>query len=237
MNQSDVINSIDKDGYAIVNRVMSPAVVQRCIRSIESMLQHSSVSVQQVAGHVYGARNFLHVLPECAMVHRLAVMDDLLKLVLGTSYGLVRGLYFDKLAGANWSLAWHRDQTIAGRNNAISFPGYVSPTVKHGVPHIQPPDYVLENMLTLRLHLDVCCRENGPLRVRPGTHMSRVGTDPDDVSVLASVGDVLAMRPLLLHKSSASSSIEANVHRRVLQLEYASGALLDGGYAWADFVQ
>lgn len=43
------------------------------------------------------------------------------------------------------------------------------PRVKDGVPRVQPPVSVLQNMLTLRLHLDRAEAENGALIVLPGT--------------------------------------------------------------------
>jgi len=45
---------------------------------------------------------------------------------------------------------------------------------------------------------------------------------------VARAGDVLLMRPLLVHASSAAS--QAN-HRRVVHLDYASVSL-DGGLQW-----
>ena len=89
-------------------------------------------------------------------------------------------------------------------------------------------------MVTIRLHLDDCPAENGALRVIPGSH--RRGQLPRDEieasvngeaqTVTALAGDVLFMRPLLLH---ASSSATAPRHRRVLHLEFAPTDLLPSG--------
>ena len=89
-------------------------------------------------------------------------------------------------------------------------------------------------MLTLRIHLDPCGEENGPLRVIPGSH--RAGKlDPEaiagcaelgsEVPCPADVGDVLMMRPLLLH---ASSPAVVPGHRRVVHLEFAAEDLPAG---------
>ena len=46
--------------------------------------------------------------------------------------------------------------------------GYGPWTVKAGVPHVQPPVAVLEQMLTVRVQLDDSDESNGPLRVAAG---------------------------------------------------------------------
>jgi ectoine hydroxylase-related dioxygenase (phytanoyl-CoA dioxygenase family) len=100
---------------------------------------------------------------------------------------------------------------------------------------------VLENVasLELRLHLDPCGRQNGPMRVIPGSHQTgrldpaaitawACGADERAVDCLVPAGGVVVMRPLLLH---ASSSGAAQGHRRVIHLEYAAESLPDG-LAW-----
>ena len=82
------------------------------------------------------------------------------------------------------------------------------PTQKAGVPHVIASDELLRQMLTLRIHLDEVTDENGPLRVIPQSHISSdsVGLGVDHaVTIYASAGDVLAMRPLISHASGAPS--------------------------------
>jgi len=75
---------------------------------------------------------------------------------------------------------------------------------------VQPPVSVLERLLAARIHLSACGPEDGPLRLQPGSH--RYGVLPvggiadqrnreDEVLCTAEVGDVLLMRPLILHCS------------------------------------
>ena len=62
-------------------------------------------------------------------------------------------------------------------------------------------------MLTVRIHLDEVTEENGPLQVIPGSHRSGKELRLNETlprTVLADQGDVLLMRPLLLHASSAT---------------------------------
>jgi ectoine hydroxylase-related dioxygenase (phytanoyl-CoA dioxygenase family) len=96
------------------------------------------------------------------------------------------------------------------------------------------PTYVLQKMISVRIHLDDCPATNGALRVIPGSHME----GKLDESIIAdkvqgreavtcemSAGGALVMRPLLLHSSSAS---EMPQHRRVVHRDYANVSLPDG---------
>ena len=89
-------------------------------------------------------------------------------------------------------------------------------------------------MLSARIHLDDCDSSSGALRVLPGTHrLGRLTADQiaaelrtrTPVSCDARAGDILLMRPLLLHASSAANSA---THRRVLHLDYAAAPLPGG---------
>jgi ectoine hydroxylase-related dioxygenase (phytanoyl-CoA dioxygenase family) len=94
-------------------------------------------------------------------------------------------------------------------------------------------------MVTVRLHLDDCGADNGPLRVIPGSHAQGILMGDEiahwrknitGVACEVPRGGVLLMRPLILH---ASSSAKVPGHRRVIHLEYAAGEL-PGGLEWAE---
>lgn len=95
--------------------------------------------------------------------------------------------------------------------------------------HVQPPNWILERMLAVRLHLDDCTEANGALRVIPGSHQSGRLRDAEIeiwraqyeslVCEVAS-GGALLMRPLLLHSSGKATT--AASRRRVLHLEFAA---------------
>lgn len=145
----------------------------------------------------------------------------------------VRAIYFDKAPGSNWLVAWHQDLTLALRERR-EVPGFGPWSTKGGVPHVQPPEALLERMLTVRLHLDEAHASNGALRVLPGSHRcGRLGearirelrATGSGRLCAAKAGDALLMRPLLLHASGRSTGPG---HRRVLHLEYAGFGLPDG---------
>lgn len=150
--------------------------------------------------------------------------------VLGNESFAVRALLFDKTPTANWKVVWHQDLTIATRERA-DVSGYGPWTEKAGVPHVQPPVTILEGMLALRIHLDPCGAENGPIRVIDGSH--RVGRLSADAinelrrrspvrDCIVEQGAILAFRPLILHASRPA--IQPG-HRRVIHIEYAAQPL------------
>src|SRR5262249_58384817 len=113
---------------------------------------------------------------------------------------LVRVLFFDKPPERSWALPWHKDLTVAVRDNRLPSRHFAKPTRKAGVPHVEAPPELLEAMLTARIHLDDVTEENGPLKVVPGSHRTGKALVLDGAvphTVLAGRGDVLLLRPLV----------------------------------------
>ena len=174
-----------------------------------------------------GVRNALRIAEAQAQasikaLHALA--DDLLQ----RPSRAVRAILFDKSPAANWAVAWHRDLMIPVRERH-DLAGYRNWSVKDGVCHVQAPLEILRGMLTLRLHLDDCDARNGALRVLPASHDIEqddapqvAGDEARTVTCVAQAGDVLAMRPCLLH---ASGKAQQPGRRRILHIEYAAQEL------------
>ncbi len=147
----------------------------------------------------------------------------------------VRGILFDKVAGRNWNLGWHQDTKIAVRVAKPEVPGFSAWNVKEGVVHTLPPVEVLESCVALRIHLDPCPADNGPLQCIPGSYRLGLRDYPSEdeiataVTLTAEVGDLIWMRPLIFHGSPRATRVD---HRRVLHIEYSS-AVLPGGLEWA----
>jgi ectoine hydroxylase-related dioxygenase (phytanoyl-CoA dioxygenase family) len=157
--------------------------------------------------------------------------------LVGPSAFVTRSILFDKTPDTNWDVVWHQDITIAVRAR-VETPGFGPWSVKAGVPHVQPPAHVLEGMVTIRIHLDDCFEDNGPLLVVPGSHRSGILSDQaidparceeNKVACCVPAGGAVIMRPLILH---ASRKAMAPAHRRVIHLEFAARPL-PGGLEWA----
>ena len=143
---------------------------------------------------------------------------------------LVRILAFDKTPETNWGVPWHQDRTVAVKRR-VEADGFGPWSVKAGVPHVAPPEALLEAMFSLRLHLDDCGPENGPLKIIPGSHrlgrlpvrdVLDLGARASAVTCHAAAGDVLAMKALTVH---ASDPAQAAAHRRVLHLDFSTADL------------
>jgi ectoine hydroxylase-related dioxygenase (phytanoyl-CoA dioxygenase family) len=193
--------------------------------------------MRNAAGTVYGARNVLDIWPDAVRVMHQPALMDALRAALGSDLGLVRVLYFDKPPGDSWALPWHKDMAIAVQDNTIPSEQFSCPTAKYGVPHVEAPVWLLERMLTARLHLDEVTEVNGPLRVLPGSHQGGKDSSPggDAVKVLCDRGGVLLMRPLLAH-CSGHSAADTRRHRRILHLEFSGVRELPDGYEWHTYV-
>lgn len=234
------LQEIERDGFAVVPAVYEGGGVDELTRELERALAApcEATSVRSRAGNVYAARNVLQLWPRSADVWRRSPLPELLGDVLGPEFGLVRVLYFDKPPEQSWSLPWHKDMTIAVRDNRLPSAHFTKPTRKAGVPHVEAPLPLLEAMLTLRIHLDAVTTANGPMQVVPGSHTGGASMTLEVSrarSILVERGAVLLMRPLLAH-SSLPAHPDSQAHRRILHLEFAGWRSLPDGYAWHDFV-
>ncbi len=238
---ADWLDGIAGDGFTVVPAVFDRIEVARLVTDLSTALSVADEqrSMRSRAGTVVAARNVLESFPAVANLWRRAPLTELLSAVLGSEAGLVRVLFFDKPPDRTWSLAWHKDLTIAVRDNTLVSRSFARPTTKAGVPHVEAPRELLERMLTLRIHLDDVTDENGPLKVIAGSHLAgkeTVATDRPPAVIRVQAGDVLAMRPLVSHSSGASLAGCAR-HRRILHLEFAGQRILPDGYQWRDFVR
>jgi ectoine hydroxylase-related dioxygenase (phytanoyl-CoA dioxygenase family) len=186
-------------------------------------------------GAVYAIRNLFAAVPSLRDIAAHPGLRRIVEPILGPEAFLVKGMLFDKSPGANWGVFWHQDLSVpvrlpeGGRRAASAdLPGFGPWTYKGGVPSVQPPPAVLERMLAVRIHLDPCTPENGPLRVLPGSHRHARLSDAAaqawsarhvPVECLCAAGAALLMRPLLLHSSPKCA---APSRRRVLHFELAA---------------
>ncbi|MBV9991433.1 MAG: phytanoyl-CoA dioxygenase family protein [Alphaproteobacteria bacterium] len=218
--------SLERDGFVLVERVVDVATIAH----LRTVFMDAAMARSERDGETYGARNLLGV---------SAVRDVLpvLREIVGGDLAAVRGLFFDKTEAANWPVPWHQDLTLAlaGR---CEMRGWSNWSIKRGVHHAQPPAGLLARMVTLRLHLDDCGADNGPLRIVAGSHAHGIlprdeirARTASQTVVTARAGDALVMRPLILH---ASSPATRPGHRRVLHVEFAPPDLLPSGLVWAE---
>lgn len=220
----------EENGYYLIEHVLN----QEHINLIIEELNVFSKGINN-----YGIRDLMNKRP---FIRKLAMSTPLLaiaKKILGSNAKPVRSVFFDKVPNANWNVAWHQDTAIAVKEK-INSPGFGKWREKEGVLHVEPPDEYLEKMLTIRIHLDDTNKENGVLRVIPGTHrngriksqeLMNIVENSEVVECNAKSGDVLLMCPLLFH--SSRKAIKPS-HRRIVHIEY-SAMDLPGELAWYEY--
>jgi hypothetical protein len=225
--RTEYCDRIEQDGFAMVPAGIPATDLDDLTLAIEQLGADVDLGVRG------GVRDAFRLVPAVKALAVSAPMWALASDALGPRCAAVRAIIFDKTPDANWKVSWHQDLTIAVRHHA-DVPGFGPWSTKAGIVHVQPPVAVLEQMITLRLHLDPCGPGNGPVRVLPGSHrVGRLsGVDIDAWRAqrkahdcVAERGELLVMRPLLLHASSPAASAQ---HRRVVHIEYAGMDLPDG---------
>ncbi len=238
---STFLDELENRGFGLLPGAVELSTVERLRQLCRDALSDTGDTrrARSSRGHVYAARNLLDAIPEVKTFWRGGAIAATLREVLGTRFGMVRVLFFDKPPDRSWALAWHQDTAIAVKNrDALPSAHFSRPTIKAGVPHLIASDAILRRMLTMRVHLDEVTDENGPLRVIPESHRSKgcagLGIEWAE-TIHALAGDVLAMRPLISHSSGASHPGTTR-HRRILHLEFAADATLPDGYRWHDFI-
>ena len=228
------VEEVARDGFAIVPELLDSEIISNILEALANANLENDQS--QRAGKVFGIRNLLNVVPLTRDLANSPACRSLIEPILGTRARIVRGIYFDKHEDANWKVIWHQDMTIAVRER-FDVDGYGPWTIKAGVHHVQPPASILNNMLTLRIHLDRADESNGALRVLPGTHKygrlnsSQIAYWKQQQTLTTCAvprGGGLLMRPLLLHSSTTAFNPG---HRRVLHLEFSS-IDLPAGLEW-----
>jgi ectoine hydroxylase-related dioxygenase (phytanoyl-CoA dioxygenase family) len=215
-----------EDGFAIARSVVDEDIC-------------AGIAAKLKDPNTAGARNLLRK-DWCASLARALRTHAAIRDSLPSQTVAVQCTLFDKSADKNWLVTLHQDLSVPvfGRIDAPGFSGW---SEKEGQLYVQPPREVLESLIGVRLHLDDCGIENGPLRVVPGSHRNgRLSGDEaramrernGEVSCLVPKGGVLILRPLLLHSSSKATSPS---HRRVLHFLFAP-ARAPRGLKWAEAV-
>ncbi len=225
--------SLATQGYEFLRAFASPMQIDLLLRAIEA---HTTSRTGA------NLRNADQQIPAIAALAQSAAITQVVQQHLSAQAQLLRVIFFNKSIDNNWQVSWHEDRSLAldnvGRcDNTERYPSsWGKIHYKEGLAHIQPPAEILQQLLTLRLHLDKASPTNGSLKILPGTH--RLGIIPEgEISALsktmpaincaADAGDLLLMKPLVLH-ASAKATLPGP--RRVIHMEFGDiGALQNPG--------
>ena len=209
------VEDLETDGYAIADFVLADHQCAHIASSLPAVVGAARGGVRNLIGH-----------PTLVALLSHQRLGKYLWSVTGRDLVAVKATLFDKTGEANWRMRWHQDRMIAVKER-LDVAGFGPWSTKSGALHVEAPREVLAQMLAIRIHLDACGPDNGPLRVIPGSHLLGKLSEPDLVrevaraaaaELLVPQGALLLMRPLLIHCSPAALS---PVHRRVLHIEFA----------------
>ncbi|WP_299491207.1 phytanoyl-CoA dioxygenase family protein [Acaryochloris sp. IP29b_bin.137] len=145
---------------------------------------YSSTACDYICGHLTdiaqvgpGTRRLL-VFEWCRRLAKSLKSYPSISPLLGPAPVINQCTYFEKSPDQNWLVALHQDVSIAVQPNTVATQLGISQ--KEGLSFVQPPVEILEQLVALRVHLDDCTPNNGPLKVVPGSHQQGRLTDPID---------------------------------------------------------
>lgn len=227
-------SAIETNGFAIIENVFTEEQIQKICKTIEST--SGSGDTFRRSGGLFAIRQFLKELPDIQSLIFTDAFKNLIIQLFGNDYFVVKSIYFDKPEKSNWFVAYHQDLTISV-DRRVELSNYINWTVKQGQFAVQPPIKVLQNVFTVRIHLDDTDQNNGALKVVPGSHLNEIYRPEDidwkketETSCSVPSGGVMIMKPLLLHSSGRTTN---NNKRRVIHIEFSNQELPEG-LQWAE---
>jgi len=227
-------NDIKKDGFTVIENVFSKNEVQQLVTLIENE-DHSKDTFRR-SSDLFAIRQVIKEVPALYAIIFNDNLKDIIFKLFGTDYFIVKSIYFDKPETSNWYVSYHQDLTISVCEK-IDSEGFSNWTVKHNQYAVQPPLEILENIVTIRIHLDDTDAENGALNIIPGSHNKGIyrpetidWTMEQEKNCPVPEGGIMIMKPLLLHSSKRTSN---NKRRRVIHIEFSS-IELPNNLCWAE---
>ncbi len=220
---------IKKRGYDILESVYTKKEVNRMKNLIGKHLRETKGG--SAVKETLALRQLLVHIPEL----KDTLLNQNLQQILSATFPnarLTKAIYFNKPHLSNWYVTWHQDITINVKER-VEASGYSGWTRKEGFHAVCPPEELLHQTLTIRIHLDESNPTNGTLQVVPGSHNQKLSDaeiqliTQNSSPTLCDIGSggIQFMKPLLLHSSSKSRSPKP---RRVIHLEFCSGELAEG---------
>ncbi|RYD77548.1 MAG: phytanoyl-CoA dioxygenase [Sphingobacteriales bacterium] len=228
---------ISERGFAIVNNIFADDEINALVHLISKT--DTSNSTFRKTSDLFAIRQFFKEVPAAVNIVFNERLVALIKDLFGKDLFVVKSIYFDKPEVSNWFVAYHQDLTISV-DKKIDLPGFGPWTIKHNQFAVQPPLSILQDNITIRIHLDDTTEENGALKVLPGSHLKGI-CRPETIDwaneteefCCVERGGIMFMKPLLLHASNRTTN---NSARKVLHIEF-SKTLLPEGLSWSEFLE
>ncbi|WP_080780251.1 phytanoyl-CoA dioxygenase family protein [Chryseobacterium phocaeense] len=217
-----------RKGFTVINTVFSDDEIEKITETIQKA--DTSAENFRKSEDLFAVRQFLKEVPGVKDLVMNDAVKSMIRTLFGERYFVVKSIYFDKPETSNWYVAYHQDLTISV-DKKLEIQGFGPWTTKKNQFAVQPPLPVLENICTIRIHLDDTDENNGALKVVPGSHAKgiyRPETINWDVETeeICNVerGGIMIMKPLTLHGSNRTTD---GRRRRVIHIEFSDMELPD----------
>lgn len=145
------MDPVKDQGFAILEDIYTSKEIEAIIGAIHAANVISDRFRR--TKDLFAIRKFLHEIPSCRSHIFTPKFQALVRERFGSDYFAVQSIYFDKPASSNWFVSWHQDLTISV-DKKIDLEGFANWTVKQGQFSVQPSLGFLENIFTVRIHLD-----------------------------------------------------------------------------------
>lgn len=225
---------IEENGFTIIENVYSNKEVAAILALIENTATDKATF--RKSEDLFAIRQFLKEVPTALLPIFNKTLVNYIQDFFGSNYFVVKSIYFDKPETSNWYVAYHQDLTISV-DKKMNIDGYGPWTTKPNQFAVQPHVSVLENIFTIRIHLDDTTQENGALKVIPKSHAKKIyrpetidWTVEKETICKVPKGGVMFMKPLLLHSSGRTTKPQ---RRRVIHIEFSNVAL-PSSLQWAE---
>ncbi|WP_372371489.1 phytanoyl-CoA dioxygenase family protein [Candidatus Uabimicrobium sp. HlEnr_7] len=210
---------LKSQGFFKAQQKISSSKIDSLLECIEQIKPNHSYpkSIRYRKNKLYAIRNLIQISSPIKDI----LSDTIIKNICRGSV-IIHSLLFDKITEANFRVPFHQD---------IVMPHHGADKIVTNVPHKNLPPEILEQLIVMRIHLDDNNIDNGPLQVIPQTHSQGIISDKGISNIVQKKnkhvctmlrGEILLMKPLLLHSSNRSSS---HKHRRVIHLVFAPRSL------------
>lgn len=214
---------LNENGFTTLENVYTEQEIEQILLTI-NQADDTKVNFKK-SNDLFAIRQFLKEIPETTSLIFNENLKNSIKQMFGNNYFVVKSIYFDKPETSNWYVSYHQDLTISV-DKKVSLENYGPWTTKQNQFAVQPPIEFLENIFTIRIHLDDTDEKNGALRVIPKSHKKKI-CRPETIDFTKEIestcnvnkGGVMIMKPLLLHSSSRTVS---NKKRRVIHIEFSN---------------
>jgi len=229
MNLEQHKEIIADKGYSVISNVFSGEEIEKISEVIRNT--DPSKDTFRKSEDLFAIRQFLKEIPEVRDLVFNDKIKEICKGIFGEKYIAVKSIYFDKPETSNWYVAYHQDLTISV-DKKLELPGFGPWTTKQNQFAVHPPLDILENIFTIRIHLDDTDENNGALKVIPKSHMKgiyrpeTINWDVETENICnVEKGGVMIMKPLLLHGSNRTTNRK---RRRVIHIEFSDRELPEG---------